>query len=369
MIPDVSPAILREREEYAEWREILDQIIAVGSRVLLLGAPDVGKTTLARLLVNRSVSVGKQTFLIDSDLGQSEVGPPACVALAKLNEPVRSLAELHPQSLLFIGNTSPSYQPLEQLTAVRRLADEAGTGFLVIDTGGYVLGATARRLNQQLIDILAPDHIVAMQRKNELEQTIAPFRLRSNLTLLLPSIPNVIGRKPPAYRTQRRTMRFAAYFDDAVRHDFSFDQIAIIGSWLGSGSPVAPHLLKFINQTLGLNHRAYYAEMSGNHLGLMLNLHISADSPEISIIQHQFKAREIGLTLAPRLKNLLVGLETSSGKLLGMGLIVGIDFKRRILSILSPLRSPEAACIIRLGLMRVNPNGTEIGCLKPGDLT
>jgi polynucleotide 5'-kinase involved in rRNA processing len=155
-------------------------------------------------------------------------------------------------------------------------------------------------------------------------------------------------------------MRFAAYFRDAETAQFAFTNVAFCGSWLGSGTPVASHLLKFVNETLAPNVRVYYAELSGRRLGLMVNRPVP-DGPEMAVVMGQLKAKEVSVTVAPALKHLLVGMEAGNGKMLGLGLIESLDFRRGTIGLLTPVRSPETARILRLGTQRIAPDGRDAG--------
>lgn len=351
---------------YAVWEATLADIVATGGTTLLLGGTDVGKTTFARLLVNRAVEAGRPVALIDADPGQSEIGPPTCAGLAFLDAPVAALSDLVPHALVFIGSTSPQDRLLEHAAAVRRLADIAPTHFLVVDTSGFLHGSAARRLNQIEFDLLGPAHVVALQRHGELEPILAPMRRREGCRIHTPSIPPVIRRKPPSFRAQRRAMRFAAYFQNTALHTYAFDEVAFVGTWMGGGTPIAAHLLKFLNQTLPV--RVYYAEMCDRHLGLMVSQPIAMAVPEMGIALEQLKAQAVSLTVAPRLRHLLLGLEGGNGKLLGLGLLEAIDFRRRTLGVLTPIRAPAAARVLHLGSLRLLPDGKEVGSLKPGEL-
>jgi polynucleotide 5'-hydroxyl-kinase GRC3/NOL9 len=357
---------------YVEWEPTLNEIATADPqrplRVMLLGGTDVGKTTFTRLLVNRLTGAGRRVGIVDADLGQSEIGPPTCIGMAFADAPVPALSSLTPHTLAFVGSTSPPGHLLEHAAGVCRLADLVRPHPLVVDTSGFLHGAVARRLNQAEFDLLQPTHLVALQRDGELEATLAPMRRRESCALHMPAIPAVIGKKPSSFRAQRRTMRFAAYFDTATLYTYTFDQVALVGTWLNSGTPLAPHLLKFLNQSLGEEVRVYHAEMFGRHLGLMVSRPAAPDSPGIGIAQQQLRAQTVSITVAPRLKHLLLGLEGGNGKLLGLGLLEAIDFRRRTLGVLTPVRAPGAAQVIRLGGLRVAPNGSEIGTLHPNEL-
>jgi polynucleotide 5'-kinase involved in rRNA processing len=178
----------------------------------------------------------------------------------------------------------------------------------------------------------------------------------------------VISRKPPTFRTQRRTMRFAAHFQDAHEHTYTLDDVTLVGTWLGGGTPVAAHLIKFLNQTLRPYARVYHAEVSDRHLGIMVSHPIPHHAPELGMAQEQWKAQALSVTVAPRLKHLVLGLEASNGKMLGLGLLEAIDFRRRTLGVLTPVRAPAAARILRCGSLCLRPDGTEVGTLRPGEI-
>ena len=363
-----TPETLPEWDEYAEWETTLGAVLESGSSALVIGGTDVGKTTFTRLVVNRAVSAGNRVAVIDADPGQSEIGPPGCAGLAFIDSPIASLSHLAPAALAFIGSVSPAGHLPEHITAVRRLADMAGDRFLVTDTSGYLHGPGARRLVQLEFELLAPVHVIALQRGDELQGILAPIRKRSSCQVHTPSVPSVIGRKPPSLRSRRREVRFAAYFQDVETASFAFRDVAFVGTWLGGGTAVAAHILRFLNETFGPHARVFYAETAGKHLGLMTNSPIAPNSPEMGMVLHQCGAREVTVTVAPRLKHLLVGLEASNGKLLGLGLIVSLDFRRELIGVLTPVRSPDAACILRFGIQKVEPNGRDAGTLKPGEL-
>jgi polynucleotide 5'-hydroxyl-kinase GRC3/NOL9 len=353
---------------YPEWEETAAALVESGGTTMLLGGMDVGKTTFTRLLVNRAVEAGKRVAIVDADVGQSEIGPPTCVGLAFAEAPLLALSDLTPHALAFVGSASPVGYLLEHVAGVKRLADLAASPFLVVDTCGYLHGSGGRRLHQTTFDLLAPNHIIALQRRGELEPILTPMRRRDNCRIHTPPVPAVIVRKPPAFRAQRRAMRFSAHFQNAQNHTYSFDDVALMGTWMGGGTPLASHLLLFLSQTLAPYGRVYYAEQCEQHLGIMVSHPIPPNAPEVGMALQQLKAREVSLTIAPRLKHLILGLEGANGKLLGLGLLEGLDFRRRTLGVLTPVRAPGAARILRLGALRVRPDGTEIGTLKPGEL-
>ncbi len=353
---------------YAAWEPTVAAVLESDGPVLLIGGMDVGKTTFTRLLVNRLTASGRTVALLDGDPGQSEIGPPGCVGLARVEAPTAALSDLAPQALAFVGNTSPAAHLLEHAAGVSRLAALAGDGRLIVDTCGYIQGGAARRMHQTEFDLLNPAHVIALQRKSELEPILAPMRRRSGCRIHAPPVPAAIARKTPAFRSQRRAMRFASYFEATTLHTYRFDDVALVGTWLGGGEPLPPHLLKFVNQAVWPPVRVFHAEMSDRVLGLMVSLPLERDVPGFGVVQEQLKAETIAVTVAPRLRHLLLGLEGANGKLLGLGLLEALDFRRRTLGVRTPIRAPDAACIVRFGTLRLTSDGKEIGSLRPGEL-
>lgn len=357
-----------ETDPYAVWEPTLDAVLSAGGSVLLIGGMDVGKTTLTRLLVNRAVAVGKRIALLDTDPGQSEIGPPGCIGLAFADAPVGSLSDLAPQALAFVGNTSPASHLLEHAAGTARLAAMAADRMLVVDTCGYIQGGEARRMHQIEFDLLQPAHVIALQRSGELEPILAPLRHRTGCRVHNPPIPASVTRKSPGLRSQRRAMRFASYFETTTLHTFSFDDVALVGTWLGGSDPLPPHLLKFLNQALGFHTRVYHAEMYGQVLGMMVSKPLPTEIPGLAMVQEQLKPQSLAITIAPNLRQLLLGLESGNGKLLGLGLLEALDFRRRTLGVRTPVRTPQAAHILRFGTLRLTPDGKELGSLRPSDL-
>jgi polynucleotide 5'-hydroxyl-kinase GRC3/NOL9 len=173
-------------EAQASWRPVLDQL-ACGTwqRVLVLGAPDRGKSSFCDLLLRLLQAQGTKAMLLDTALGEKTVGPPACLTLGRIETGAYSLKDLY-----FVGGLDSARRMAAIVSGAARLADRA-EGQLVIDTSGTFNGP-GRVLKGLKIDTLCPDHIVALGRDDELEPFLA----------LLPQ--GQIHRLPPADGAQAR---------------------------------------------------------------------------------------------------------------------------------------------------------------------
>lgn len=163
---------LTRLEVLPEWEAAARLFLDLGGVALVLGAPDTGKSTLSRYLVYRAYRQGQRVALVDLDLGQSHLGPPATIGLG-LFPPRRPGDEaLFPEGIYFIGQTSPVGAILEVVVGCRVLADLAGgqgATQVVVNTSGFVQGLAALRLKRAQAQLLHPNLILGLQRQQELE--------------------------------------------------------------------------------------------------------------------------------------------------------------------------------------------------------
>lgn len=360
-----------DQQPYAAWMDAIDEILESGGRALLIGGVDTGKTTFCTLTANRAIEAGRKLVIVDADIGQSEIGPPACVGWSLVESPLRGLSDLTPGGLRFVGATAPRGNLLEHVTATRlaldaaTMVDVSGPYLALIDTTGFIHGAAARRLKHAKLALLAPDHVIALQRGDECESLLAVLRNRDDVRVHRLPVPPVVTRKTPAFRAQRRAARFARAFESAEMRYYSFETVSLTGTWLGGGPAIAPHLLRFIANALRL--RAFHAEERDRHLGIVTNGPAHGESG-LALVQEQFRAQAITVTPASSLRHLLVGLSDHNDRMLGLGLIEAIDFRRQELGILTAIRAHAAVKIIHFGLLRLDPSGKELGTIRPGDV-
>jgi polynucleotide 5'-hydroxyl-kinase GRC3/NOL9 len=218
----------------ASWRQIDPE--ALHGNLLVVGAPDVGKSTFARFLYQRLLSAGVQAAYIDGDPGQNQLGPPSTMALlipnpfAALPDQPGSLPEGR-RWISFIGSTTPVGHMLPMLTGaalLERISRQVGVHSLVFDSDGLVEPAAGGlALKLALIDLLHPTVIFAIQREGELETLLSSLR-RTRRTRLVELSPSPAVR--PRSRTTRqahRAARFAAYFKFARPLSLNWSTIAV----------------------------------------------------------------------------------------------------------------------------------------------
>lgn len=352
---------------YPEWTEPIEELAAASGTVIVVGAVDTGKSTFCTLLAARAHRAGKSVAVIDADIGQSEIGPPTCVGAGRVAAEPQALSDIRPERIAFVGATSPRGRMVEHATAVRLLADALqvdAPDLLIVDTTGYIEEWAALRLKQAKIDMLRPSHVVALQRGSECEPLVRSLRFSRTTRVLSLPVAAVITRKSAALRIQRRMGRLARYFADAPTQTLNLEAVALTGTWLGSGTPVEPRLRLYLERTL--RRPVLHAEITGRHLGVALEGSQAPDA-DLEPISQDLHVRAVTLTPATRYRRLVVGLTDGDGATLGIGLIDEIDFRRLQVRVVTPVRVQASVRGLRFGLLRAQPDGRELGALKPGE--
>jgi polynucleotide 5'-hydroxyl-kinase GRC3/NOL9 len=198
----------------AGWEGLMKELLRRRGTVLILGASDSGKSTLARYLIEGFVSCGLRAAFVDSDIGQSSLGLPGTISMKAFESPA-DLADFSPQRVFFIGALSPARAIPRMIEGTRAMAEAAraeGAGVVVVDTTGLVSGEVGRALKRGKVRALRPDHIVAIQRGEELEHILEKVkgpkvhRLRAS---------RLAKRRSRPARIAYRQGKFASYMKGA----------------------------------------------------------------------------------------------------------------------------------------------------------
>jgi polynucleotide 5'-hydroxyl-kinase GRC3/NOL9 len=196
--------------------------------VYVLGSTDRGKTTLCLDLIRR-LPVRDPVAYLDLDPGQSTIGPPATLGLAFY----RNGTEIPDRRCLrFVGSTSPRGHLLPILAGAKRLLERAmaaGCRFVIVDSPGYIHDEVATEFHLYLNDLLQPDHLIAIEEKDELESILAHFRGHPSMTIYrFPPSP-LARTRGSAERRMNREGKFREYFANATLRDISLAGLGIHG--------------------------------------------------------------------------------------------------------------------------------------------
>lgn len=149
---------------------------------VIIGNVDSGKSTISTFLANQLSKQGLSVAVIDADIGQADIGPPATVSSALVKSPILGLQDLEPERSYFIGDTSPSNVQTKLIKNIVRLKDSV-SGFadrILVNTDGWVADELAVQYKLQLVGQIKPDLVLGLSGSNDLD----PFLDRAKVTSL-----------------------------------------------------------------------------------------------------------------------------------------------------------------------------------------
>eukprot|EP00898_Chlorokybus_atmophyticus_P006849 jgi/Chlat1/7165/Chrsp57S06747 len=199
---------------------------------VLYGSTNVGKSTLARLLVNKLLCWHSRVAYLETDVGQCEFTPPGMVALHVLSTPVHGPPSCHlrdPVRAYFIGDITPKSDPELCFETTCNLYGYFRDHYLpegvplVVNTHGWVKGIGLDILIE-LLRYIQPSHVVQVQsgskaaNKSLLKGTfwLQDGNMQSNSTALhtVPRalVPDRYSQLKTSTSYRSRAVQFAAYF-------------------------------------------------------------------------------------------------------------------------------------------------------------
>ncbi|WP_297499935.1 Clp1/GlmU family protein [Thermococcus sp.] len=324
-------------------------------KLMIVGDTDSGKTTLATFLANELISLGHSVAIVDADVGQKGILPPATISLAFPEEPFESFAELTGVAHYFIGTVSPSQFAGEMAVGVKRLTDMAlrEADVVIIDTTGFVsgIGAEMKRLKAELV---RPDVMVLLERRNELGGLAKSLSKYGEVIRLgVSELARVHSRE------ERREVRFSkwrAYFKGASPIEVNLGEIQVTGTSLFSGRPLTVEEKALLEE---LFKWVILAGWKGNRYTV-----VKAD---VEAVPHHY-SRALQAVDFDRLSNLLVGFIDGDGLCPSLGVLKWVNFTAGTAQVLTPLDSLNGIEELRFGRMRVLETGEELGLLRREEL-
>jgi polynucleotide 5'-hydroxyl-kinase GRC3/NOL9 len=356
---DLTFPFLKNLDLPPAWEEAARRFLKTAGATMVLGGPDAGKSTLCNYLVYRAYVAGEPVGLVDLDLGQSHLGPPAALGLGLFPPRFPGDRGLFPEGLYFIGQTSPVGAILEVAVGSRVLADQArarGVNRLVVNTSGLVKGCAAHRLKRAEVELLQPELLLALDRDGELAPLLRTLDYGADLLYLPVSARS--ARRGFEERRQYREARFGRYLAQAQPLALPLTRVAWQGAPLGWGEPLSPAELSYRSKVLG--DQVLYGVAGDSRLTLLLDRPASCLSPAGS-------QQRLHLLDRSTLEYRLVGLWDRSGLTLALGLLLPSPWQDGLLQVLTPLPASRLAEVrgLSLGRLKLSPNGRELTAGAP----
>jgi polynucleotide 5'-hydroxyl-kinase GRC3/NOL9 len=213
-----------------EWAEL--DLQGLSGTLMVVGPPDVGKSTFARYLFKRFCAVFPCVAYLDGDPGQSTLGPPGTMTLALAEKGDETFPPRGRIWRGFVGSVSPVGHMLSVLICAARLAEaarDAGAQVIVYDTTGLIEPSRGGiYLKLAKIDLLRPAVLFAIQRKQEMSSLVLPLQRSRRLQLIELTPPSAAQRRDPFVRRAHRAAQFANYFANSSQLRLSWPQFAVL---------------------------------------------------------------------------------------------------------------------------------------------
>jgi len=361
-------------EEYfmpGDWLEIANKILKDRGTVLALGATDTGKSICTLLFANFWVKHGRKVGIFDVDMGQSDLGPPTTIGMVLINKPIKNLAEVSADALYFVGSTSPLNYFLPTICGTKKLVDEGkkkGAEIIIVDTTGLVKGNPGRTLKENMIDIISPSHIIALQRRDELEHILKNINLTDRIVIHRLSPCTEVKRKTYFQRREAREEKFREYFKQSSSLKINLSNLNIKGTYYCSGVALGEEELSFLEKTLMTE--MVYAEKTPEVIFMITKEELFKRLSGFFRTKKRFNVEKLIITAEDKFKNLLVSLDDRQGFVVSLGIIQKCDFKRKIFTVFTPLEEKDLSKVfsLKFGAIQLNLDGKELGKVYPGEI-
>ncbi len=147
-----------------KWVSEIDSLIQKGCRrIIVVGPVDSGKTSVVALASNRSLLRGFRVGVIDADVGQADIGPPASVSASVVSKQILWLRELEADHIRFIGSITPQRNERRIVAAVVDLVsrlERKGVDTIIVDTDGWIQGINSIEYKAEMARFINADAVI-----------------------------------------------------------------------------------------------------------------------------------------------------------------------------------------------------------------
>ncbi|MDK2383574.1 MAG: Clp1/GlmU family protein, partial [Candidatus Korarchaeota archaeon] len=333
-----------------DWWEELPETVA-GKNTMFIGRVDSGKSSTVVFTINRIVGSGSAVSIIDSDVGQSDLGPPGVISSKDVGKPVIHTKLLEPDFMYFIGDKTPSGHFLPMVKGLLEALNRSRSDTVLINTTGFVDGGAARALKRFKVEFLDPDIVVLIEKEegdlNHIAKTIP-----KDVKVLKVRSPVGDLAKSRNYRIAVRRALLRRYLSGAATRKLDLREIELMNTFLMTGK-AKDEYIPFLERILGA--RVHWMEESPDMLIAITESEV--DRRKIAMLSGLLN-KEVRIGPMIVYKGLYVGLIRGRG-CKGVGIIQSMDIREGWMSVLTKSEGPLDG--IALGYIRFNAEGEELG--------
>lgn len=347
-----------DEEPLDSWISKVDELLDSGCKsFIVVGPVDAGKTSVAALIANRIVYRGAKVAVVDADVGQADIGPPACVSAATVDKYVFWLRELYAEKLRFIGSIVPQRFEKRIVGAVVDLVWEyrkEGIDYVVVDTDGWVSGSSALEYKAEMARYADIDAAICVGCEGILVDMFKSYfsALRCGAHLL--ASPKVKRTRDRDVRRLLRSEAYKRYLGQLHERVVELKTTPVLGSCLFSGRLFDAEELKELSAILGV--RVVAASETNDAINIVADQYPRQQAIDELVAK---KAKHVYIHIVGDEANVLAGIIGPSGKEEAIGIVKEIDYTNMRMKIVTPYQGEIKGVI--LGVIKLSDDMVESG--------
>ncbi len=343
-------------EPLESWVYQVDRLLRAGCRgFMVLGGVDSGKSSIAALIANRALLYGYRVGVVDSDVGQADIGPPACVSAARVLRPILWLRELRAERIRFIGYITPQRAERRISAAVVDLVSwlRRDVDVVVVDTDGWVQGVQSLEYKLEAAYLAGIDAVLVVGDQKLYRMVSSGWKRLRCGTVYLES-PAVRETRDRGDRRLLRVEAYRRFLEPLRRRMVDLSEVAVLGSCFFSGEPLPREAAEGFSSVL----RVRVLAASETYDTVYVVTAGQADPAGIDRLSSALN-KQVYILDVNNMKGALVGIIGEEGVEVGIGLLEDIDFDGGVAKLLTPYEGPIKGLI--LGGTRLTENFEEYG--------
>jgi polynucleotide 5'-hydroxyl-kinase GRC3/NOL9 len=359
----------------SEWTDYVRKVVEKdqSSRIMVLGGLDTGKNTLITYVTNLLIKDGVKVALMDADMGQGEIGPPTTMSVATISEPISELLEMDPDSLFFVGSTSPMHLVSKVLEGTSKLMafvnENAKDATLLVNMPGWITGPAAGYFIQQMASRTDTTNLAILQRENEVESVLGELPKRMQVTRL-----PVSSHAMPRSKEERKFLRETSYRKYLSRSSLivaRYESIDFSPLFLSRGKEATSQTVTKVGDAV--RSKVLYCEEGRDFVNAIVTDYADTNTVVLSDKDQQeatersgseatvsSNQREMRVISRRELEYLLVALHGRGEEMVSLGVLKRLDFRGRRATIFAPINIRDIE-MLEVGRVRVSPQGYELG--------
>ncbi len=350
----------------SDWRAAAELISRLSGTIVVLGDVDAGKSGFTLYAANALISKGRRVAIVDTDVGQSDIGPPGTIGMSILDKQYPSYPDVPLTDAYFIGDKSPVGHLLPMVVGARAVADKAlalGADVVIVNTTGLVHGGVAAALKYNKIENLRPALIVALQRESEIEHLLKPHE--GYFTIARLKTPSHVAKRGREERAEFRSLRMGHYLMSSKVVTLDLRSVTLLNTSIGYGERDAA-LESAIAAVAGCAPSSATKDGKSVTVTFDILLHPAAFSRTLEMLKASFDQARVICT--PKLRGLLVGLLNFKREFLCVGVLDEMRISDGKLKIRVPISDPSKVKYVSMGYLILDEYGNEVASIRPGEI-